>query len=42
MNIENATVFMGTPAELMLREGTQTQAQSLVIDGESEEVKNAN
>lgn len=39
MNIENATVFVGTPSELMMKEGTQTQAQSLVIDGESEEIK---
>lgn len=38
MNIENATVFVGTPSELMMKEGTQTQAKSLVIDGESEEV----
>lgn len=28
MNIENATVFVGTPAELMAREGTQSEAAS--------------
>ena len=38
INIENATVFVGTPSELMMKEGTQTQAKSLIIDGESEEV----
>lgn len=38
INIENATVFVGTPSELMMKEGTQTQAKSLVIEGESEEV----
>lgn len=40
MNIENATVFMGTPAELMALEGSQMEAQSTskVIDGEVEEV----
>lgn len=37
MNIENATVFMGTPTELMMQEGTQTQAQSL-MEGEFENV----
>lgn len=28
MNIENATVFVGTPAELMAKEGTQLEANS--------------
>lgn len=39
INIENATVFVGTPSELMLKEGTQTQAQSKnAIDGVATEV----
>lgn len=40
MNIENATVFVGTPAELMAREGSQSDAISSakgdIIEGESE------
>lgn len=41
MNIENATVFVGTPAELMAREGTQSESISrskTVIEGESDVV----
>lgn len=34
MNIENATVFVGTPAELMAREGTQLEANSRNIEGD--------
>ncbi|ADQ52929.1 terminase DNA packaging enzyme small subunit [Aeromonas phage AsFcp_4] len=41
MNIEHATVFVGTPAELMAQEGTQSEALSRskqVIEGESDVV----
>lgn len=42
MNIENATVFVGTPAELMAMEGSQAEAKSRakgeVIEGESDVV----
>ncbi|ADM79853.1 terminase DNA packaging enzyme small subunit [Aeromonas phage phiAS5] len=44
MNIENATVFVGTPAELMAIEGSQSEALSRdkqVIEGESENVVDA-
>lgn len=41
MNIEHATVFVGTPAELMAQEGTQSESLSRskqVIEGESDVV----
>lgn len=41
MNIENATVFVGTPAELMAKEGTQSESLSRskqTIEGESDVV----